>query len=76
MLVLCFLLNHEHIKLKFDAMNLMLNLDEKQQETIILQKKWEDITNKFYFLQKDYNETKSKLNALEEQLDVKQMAGN
>lgn len=59
------------LKLKFDTRNLMINLDEKQQEAIALQKKWEDAANKYYFMQKEYNRIQSRINELETQLDIK-----
>ena len=59
------------LKLKFDTSNLLLDLDEKKQEAITLQKKWENATNKFYFLQKEFNRAKSRISELEAELNTK-----
>ena len=64
------------LKLKFDTMNLMLNLDEIQQEAASIQKKWEDATNKYYFMQKEYNNAQSRIDELEAQLDLKKYQSN
>ena len=59
------------LKLKFDTVNLMLDLDEKQQQAISLQKKRENITSKFRYIQVEFKKAKLKIEELEAQLNLK-----